>query len=133
LRRLNKAVAGFFRRVKAGRQAGYPRFRGAARFDSVQWPKDGAGARWLPERRRVYLQGIGQVKVHVHRPVRGRVKTIQVKRHGRCWMLVLSGDDVPTNPLPGTGQQGGVDVGIVSFATTSRGAAAITAGQPPIA
>ena len=83
-----------------GTQPGYPRFKGKARFDSVEWPKDGDGARWLPEQRRVYLQGIGQVKVHLHRQVQGRVKTIQVKRQGRRWMLVLSCDDVPTNPLP---------------------------------
>jgi putative transposase len=121
LRRLNEAFGGFFGRVKAGQKAGYPRFKGAARFDSVQWPKDGDGARWLPGQRRVYLQGVGQVKVHMHRPVRGRVKTIQVKRQGRRWMLVLSCDDVATNPLPATGRRAGIDVGIVSFVTTSDG------------
>lgn len=62
----------------------------------MEWPKDGDGARWLPEDKRAYLQGIGQVKVHVHRKVAGRVKTIQIKRQGRHWMLVLSCDDVPT-------------------------------------
>ena len=108
LRRLEQGV----RRVlppgeERGRQPGYPRFKGAARFDSVEWPKDGDGARWLPEQRRVYLQGVGQVKVHLHRPVAGRVKTIQIKREGRRWMLVLSCDDVPTNPLPATGRQAG--------------------------
>ena len=87
----------------------------------MEWPKDGDGARWLPEQRRVYLQGIGQVKVHLHRQVPGRVKTIQIKRQGRRWMLVLSCDDVPTNPLPATGRQAGIDVGIVSFATLSDG------------
>ena len=121
LRRLNKTFAGFFGRVKARQTPGYPRFKGVARFDGVEWPKDGDGARWLPERRRVYLQGIGQVKVHLHRQVEGRVKTIQVKRRGRRWVLVLSCDDVPTIPLPATGRQAGIDVGIVSFATTSGG------------
>ncbi len=123
LRRLNKAFEGFFRRVKRGHKAGYPRFRGKARFDSVEWPKDGDGARWLPDQRRVYLQGIGQVKVHVHRWVEGKVKTIQVKRQGRCWMLVLSCDDVPTRPLPATGAQVGIDVGVVTYATLSDGSA----------
>ncbi|MDT5360943.1 MAG: putative transposase, partial [Mycobacterium sp.] len=80
LRRLNKSFQGFFGRVKAGQKAGHPRFKGQGRFDSVEWPKDGDGARWLPEARRVYLQGIGQVKVHMHRQVSGRVKTIQIKR-----------------------------------------------------
>jgi putative transposase len=124
LRRLNKAFAGFFRRVKtvkAGVKPGYPRFKGKARFDSVEWPKDGDGARWLPEQRRVYLQGIGHIKVDLHRQVAGRVKTIQIKRQGRRWVLVLSCDDVPTDPLPATGRQAGIDVGIVSFATTSDG------------
>src|SRR5277367_6369847 len=124
LRRLNKAFAGFFRRVKtaqAGVRPGYPRFKGKARFDSVEWPKDGDGARWLPEQRRVYLQGIGQVKADLHRQVAGRVKTIQIKRQGRRWILVLSCDDVPTKPLPVTGRQAGIDVGIVSIATTSDG------------
>lgn len=125
LRRLNKAFEGFFRRVKAakpGVKAGYPRFKGQGRFNSVEWPKDGDGARWLAEHRRVYLQGIGQVKVHVHRPVVGRVKTIQIKRQGRHWVLVLSCDDVPANPLAATGCQVGIDLGIASFATTSDGA-----------
>jgi putative transposase len=100
---------------------GYPRFKGKARFDSVEWPKDGDGARRLPEQRRVYLQGIGHIKVDLHRQVQGRVKTIQIKRQGRRWAVVLSCDDVPTNPLAATGRQAGVDVGIVSFATTSDG------------
>jgi putative transposase len=124
LRRLNKAFDGFFRRVKAakpGVKLGYPRFKGACRFDSVEWPKDGDGARWLPEAKRVYLQGIGHVKVDLHRQVQGGVKTIQIKRQGRRWVLVLSCDDVPPNPLPATGRQAGIDVGIVSFATTSDG------------
>ena len=120
LRRLNKAFDGFFRRVKSGRPPGYPRFKGKARFDSVEWPKDGDGARWLPEQRRVYLRGIGQVKVHLHRQVQGRVKTIQVKRQGRRWLVVLSCDDVPTNPLPGTGCHAGVDVGIVQLRDAQR-------------
>ena len=64
LRRLNRAFDGFFRRVKSRpAKPGYPRFKGKARFDSVEWPKDGDGARWHPEQRRVYLQGVGQVKV----------------------------------------------------------------------
>ena len=145
LRRLNRAFAGFFRRVKAGETPGYPRFRSAHRFDSVEWPRDGDGCRWPPDTRRVYLQGIGQVKVSVHRQVEGRVKTIQVRREGRRWMLVLSCDDVPARPLEPTRAAVGVDVGIASFATTSDGqrlpnpgygraaAASLTAAQQAVA
>ena len=83
LRRLNRAFAGFFRRVKVGQKAGYPRFKGMARFDSVEWPKDGDGARWLPEQRRVYLQGVGLVKVHVHRQVPGQCRRRREARMSR--------------------------------------------------
>jgi putative transposase len=121
LRRLNRAFAAFHRRVKAGETPGYPRFKSAHRFDSVEWPKDGDGCRWHPDTRRVYLQGIGHVKVTVHRHVQGRVKTIQVCRDGRRWMLILSCDDVPIRPLEHTQAAVGIDVGIASFATTSDG------------
>jgi putative transposase len=121
LRPLNRAFASFFRRVNAGQTPGYPRFKPAHRFDSVEWPKDGDGCRWQPDRNRVYLQGIGQVRVTVHRQLQGRVKTIQVRRQGRRWLLVLSCDQVPTRPLEPTGAAVGVDLGIASFATTSDG------------
>jgi putative transposase len=121
LRRLNRAFAGFFRRVQAGETPGYPRFKPAHRFDSIEWPKDGDGCRWRPDTHRVYLQGIGQVKVTAHRQVEGRVKTIQVRRQGRRWMLVLSCDQVPPRPLEPTHEVVGVDLGIASFATTSDG------------
>jgi putative transposase len=49
------------------------------------------------------------------------VKTIQIKRMGRRWMLVLSCDDVPARPLRATGRQAGIDVGIVRYATLSDG------------
>jgi putative transposase len=122
LRRLNRAFAAFYRRVKAGQTPGYPRFKSAQRFSSVDWPKDGDGCRWQPDTRRVYLQGIGQVRATVHRQVQGRVKTIQVRRLGRRrWLLVLSFDQVPTRPLEPAHTAVGVDVGIASFATTSDG------------
>jgi putative transposase len=121
LRRLNRAFAGFFRRVQSGETPGYPRFKSAHRFDSVEWPKDGDGCRWQPDTHRVYLQGIGHVRVTVHRRVQGRVKTIQVRREGRRWMLVLFCDQVPTRPLTPARAAVGIDVGIVSFATTSDG------------
>jgi transposase len=112
LRRLNRAFTGFYRRVRAGQTPGYPRFKPVHRFDSVEWPKDGDGCRWKPDTRRVYLQGIGQVKVTVHRQVEGQARTIQVRRQGRRWMLVLSCDQVPTRPLEPTQAAVGIDVGI---------------------
>jgi putative transposase len=121
LRRLNRAFDAFFRRFRSGETPGYPRFKAAHRFDSVEWPRDGDGCRWHPEVGRVYLQGVGHVKATVHRAIEGRVKTISVKREGRRWFLILSCDDVPLMPLEPSGAVIGIDVGVVSFATTSDG------------
>lgn len=122
LRRLDKAMAAFYRRCKAGeKRAGYPRFKALDRWDSVEWPSDGDGCRWKPDMGRVYLQGVGHVRVHQHRPVQGRVKTITLKREGRRWYVVLSCDDVPACPLPAAGREVGVDVGVARFATASDG------------
>ncbi|MEV8479487.1 transposase [Streptomyces sp. NPDC051173] len=125
LRRLDKAFAAFFRRVKSGDTPGYPRFKGLGHFDTVTFPKDGDGCRWdstpHDSRTRVRLQGVGHVRVHQHRPVRGRVKTISVKREGRRWYVILACDDVPAEPLPVTGSIVGIDVGTVHFFTGSGG------------
>jgi putative transposase len=122
LRRLDKAMAAFYRRCKAGeKKVGYPRFKALDRWDSVEWPSDGDGCRWKPDTGRVYLQGIGRVKVKQHRPVQGRIKTITLKREGRRWYVILSCDDVPSRPLPSTGREIGVDVGVARFVATSDG------------
>ncbi|MDX3227445.1 transposase [Streptomyces sp. ME19-01-6] len=126
LRRLNKAFAAFFRRVKAGDKPGYPRFKGVGHFDTVEFPRDGDGCRWdsSPHDRqtRVRLQGVGHVRVHQHRPVRGRVKTISVGREGVHWYVILACDEVPAEPLPATGAIVGIDMGTVHFFTDSNGA-----------
>ena len=121
LRRLDVAFRAFFRRVKAGETPGYPRFKGGDRFDSVVWPTDGDGCGWQREPGRVYLQGVGHVRVRQHRPIEGHVKTFEIKREGRRWMVVLFCDEVPAHPLPATGVSVGVDLGVVRFATLTDG------------
>ncbi|WP_327190123.1 transposase [Streptomyces xinghaiensis] len=125
LRRLDRAFQAFFRRVKAGGAPGYPRFKGVGHFDTVTFPRDGDGCRWdsTPHdaRTRVRLQGVGHVRVHRHRPVRGRVKTVSVKREGRRWYVILACEEVPAEPLPPTGSTVGIDLGTVHFLTDSDG------------
>ncbi|MGX2993582.1 RNA-guided endonuclease InsQ/TnpB family protein [Streptomyces sp. JNUCC 64] len=125
LRRLDKAFQAFFRRVKAGEEPGYPRFRGVNWFDTVDFPKDGDGCRWdsTPHEpvTRVRFQGVGHVKVNQHRPVVGKVKTVSVKREGKRWYVVLTAGQTHPEPLPATGSVVGIDMGIVSFLTTSKG------------
>ncbi|MFE2710176.1 RNA-guided endonuclease InsQ/TnpB family protein [Streptomyces mirabilis] len=125
LRRLNKAFAAFFRRVKSGETPGYPRFRGVNWFDTVDFPKDGDGCRWDSAPHdgvtRVRFQGVGHVRVNQHRPVVGKVKTVSVKREGKRWYVVLTAEQEQPEPLPKTGSVVGIDMGIASFLTTSNG------------
>ncbi|MEV0373186.1 transposase [Streptomyces sp. NPDC050636] len=125
LRRLDKAMQALFRRVKAGEKPGYPRFRGAGRFDTVDFPKNGDGCRWdsTPHDTvtRVRFQGVGHVKVHQHRPVVGKVKTVSVKREGRRWYVVLTAEQAQPEPLPATGSVVGIDMGITNFLADSNG------------
>ncbi|MFI6289305.1 RNA-guided endonuclease InsQ/TnpB family protein [Streptomyces sp. NPDC051018] len=125
LRRLDKAFAAFFRRVKAGEKPGYPRFKGVGQFGTVTFPRDGDGCGWdstpHDQQVRVRLQGVGHIRVHRHRPVKGRVKTISVKREGRRWYVVLVCDNVPAEPLPTAGSIVGIDMGTVHFFTDSHG------------
>jgi putative transposase len=122
LRRLDRAFQGFFDRVQAGRKAGYPRFKSAARWDSVDCV-DRDGARWCePQGKwaRAYFKGVGQAKVSAHRTVVGRVKTLRLKHEGRRWYVIVVAEQQPV-PLPATGRQVGLDLGVARFATTSDG------------
>ncbi|NBE56983.1 RNA-guided endonuclease InsQ/TnpB family protein [Streptomyces boluensis] len=125
LRRLDKAFAAFFRRVKSGDTPGYPRFRGVNWFDTVDFPRDGDGCRWDSTPNgpvtRVRFQGVGHVKVNQHRPVVGKVKTVSAKREGERWYVVLIAEQEQPEPLPATGSVVGIDLGIANFLTTSDG------------
>jgi putative transposase len=124
VRRLDRAFQGFYRRVKTGGKPGYPRFKGRGWWDSIEWQED-FGARWdsvpHPKVTRVYFKGIGHVRVHQHRPIKGRVKTITAKREGGRWYVALSCDNVPAEPLAPADPAVGIDLGVASFLTTSDG------------
>ncbi|MFF2619052.1 RNA-guided endonuclease InsQ/TnpB family protein [Kitasatospora sp. NPDC058046] len=125
LRRLDRVFAAFFRRVKSGGTPGYPRFRGAGRFDTVEFPKDGDGCRWDSAAHgpvtRARFQGVGHVKVNRHRPVAGRIKTVSVKREGRKWFVVLTAEQEKPEPLPAAGSAVGIDLGVANFLADSNG------------
>ena len=127
MRRLDRAFQQFFDRVKAGQKPGYPRFKGRGWWDSIEWQAKRGGARvGTPSRiqgiTRVYLAGIGHVRVHQHRPVKGHIKTITAKREAGRWYLVLSCDDVPAEPMEPACGAAGIDMGVASFLTISSGA-----------
>jgi putative transposase len=127
LRRLNAVFAAYYRRVRDAtrmdRRVGYPRFKPYQRFDQVLFVA-GDGARWEPADGgrwgHATFRAVGRVKVNQHRPVVGRVKTLQLKREGRRW-YVIAVTQTEAVPLAPTGRSVGVDLGVVRFLTTSDG------------
>jgi putative transposase len=120
LKRLDRAFAAFYRRVKHGETPGFPRFKSASRFESLQW-EDTSGWKVKVDSRRLYLLGIGDVKANYHRPLQGTPKAITVKREGTKWWLSVRCVDVPAMPLDPTGREVGVDLGVVNLVATSDG------------
>jgi putative transposase len=120
LRRLDWAFAAFYRRAKAGQRPGYPRFRPLSRWDSLQW-EDRNGWRLDKAARRLHLHGVGALKVRLHRPLKGTAKAITVRREGRRWWVTIRCVDVPAEPLPATGRQVGIDLGVTVLVATSDG------------
>jgi putative transposase len=119
LRRLDRAFAAFFRRVKAGDRPGYPRFRSARRYDSLTWD-DG----WAVRDGRLALQGIGQIKVKWHRPLppSAAVRTATVRRVAGRWYACFSLRLSRTLQVAAPGRPAvGLDLGIQHFATLSTG------------
>jgi putative transposase len=120
LRRVDKTFQAFFRRVKAGQKAGYPRFKPRTRFHSYTFPSYGNGCK-LRENKKLYIQGVGDLKVKLHRPVAGRIKTVTLTNSCGKWYVCFSVIVPDPLPLPETGNVTGIDVGITSFAVLSDG------------
>jgi len=102
LRRVNKTYAAFFRRVKAGeKQPGYPRFRSRLRYDSLTWPSWGDGCALRPSGR-LYLHGVGDLKLKWHRPLPAdpTIQTVTAKREAGHWYVCFSVELPDPDRLP---------------------------------
>ena len=115
--RIDLAFKAFFRRVKAGEKPGYPRFRGKGRYDSFTFPQSG----FTLDGNILRLSKIGNVKVVLHRPVEGQIKTCTIKRSSTGKWYVMFSCERESTPLPENNEAVGIDVGLYSFATLSTG------------
>jgi putative transposase len=115
---LDRAFHAFFRRHRAGEKPGYPRFRSRDRFDSFGLKEYGNGFRL--DGRRLKVTGIGRIAVRWHRPVKGEIKTLRIRRQAGSWYASFS-CDVQPEFLPSTSAEVGIDVGIASLLSMSDG------------
>src|SRR5215467_12268841 len=111
----DKAFQAFFRRVKAGENPGYPRFKGCDRFARFGFKEYGNG--FKVDGRRLKLSGIGRIAVRWHRALEGRIKTARIYCRAGKWFVAFACEVEKPEPLPKTGESIGLDVGLLRLAT----------------
>ena len=94
LRRLNKAFAAFFRRVKAGQEPGFPRFKSLARFPGFSFKGHGDGWRFTPgadwRHGTLRLSGVGQIRARGQARQGGEIRSSDLLHKDGCWYLSLT-------------------------------------------
>lgn len=116
--RMDKSFANFFRRVKVGKEEpGYPRFKGYHRYDSFTYKQFGFG--WRIKNDQLNLFKIGSIKIKLHRPVKGILKTCIIRRKAGKWYACFFVEYKPER-LHKNKKAVGIDVGLENFATFSN-------------
>ena len=131
LERTHKGFEGFYRRCKAGAaKKGYPRHR--KRIRSMTWKlrkhklKTGERVRQNPIRKtewkhdRLKVPKLGEVKIYMHRPLRGVPKAVTLVKKASGWSVHIS-CELPDTPKVEPTAAIAVDVGITHYLTTSEG------------
>lgn len=118
--RVERAFQAFFRRVaeKSGK-AGYPRFKSEGRYDSITYPqKPGFSIR----DGKLALSKVGHIRMKMHRPIEGKMKTCTVVRDSDHWYACISMEcEAGTRFARAPGQHIGIDIGVMNFAVLSDG------------
>jgi len=107
--------------VQAGETPGSPRFQGRDRYHSFTYKQFGNGA--TRENGFLVLSKIGRLAVRWSRPLEGTPKTVTLSQEADGWYVGFSCAEVPIRPLPLTGHETGIDVGLKVFLITAEGEA----------
>jgi len=120
--RLSKSFMNFFRRVKEKKsgknlKAGFPRFK--SRVNSITYPQSGFR---IIKGSRLYASKIGKLPVKLHRVMKGKIKTMTIKRNNaNQWFAYFTCETEKKKTKHCFKKHVGIDVGIESFAAFSNG------------
>ena len=119
LQRLERAKNAFFRRVKAGEKAGYPRFKSGRRWKTIEMAMVRPG---MVRNGEVRIKGLPVIRIPSKRelPPSVDLKTLRVTRAGRR-VTVSLGYEVDREPLPYNPACIGIDKGIIDRLALSSG------------
>ena len=119
LRRLDLAFKAFFRRVKSGEKAGFPRFRSIERYDSFSLQKDDHNFHLYGEL--LSLPRLGTFRIKTRCKIKGNPIEIRVKRCGQKWQVQVVCDIGSAPEKIAISAAIGIDVGLTALATLSDG------------
>jgi putative transposase len=119
--RVDRAFQAYFRRLKSGETPGYPRFHGRNRYNSFSFPQTGGHGGARLDNGFLVLSKVGRIAIRWSRPLEGTPKTVTISREADGWYVSFSCADAPVQPLPPTGRETGIDLGLEAFATLSDG------------
>lgn len=115
--RVDLAFKAFFRRVKAGEEPGYPRFKGKGLYDSFTFKQ--SGFKLVGDK--LTISKVGDVRIKLHRPICADIKTLTIQRDSvGNWYACFSCECEPTTLEP-TPNVVGIDLGLTTFAYFSNG------------
>ena len=116
-KRIRDAHYGFFTRRRMGLKAGLPRLKKRQRYKSLTYPQSGFEIKGDG----LNLSKIGRVKVRLHRPIEGSIKTLTVKRmpSGKWFAIFSCVVEAESREKPV--EDVGIDVGLKHFAVLSDG------------
>lgn len=117
LRRVKRAFDGFFRRLKQKQKAGYPRFRSRERYDSFTVDSGSFSV----EGCMVIIPKLGGLRFRTRCKIKGKPKTLHVRRCGKKWRAVIVCDIGPAAAKIAVSNAVGIDVGLTTLATLSDG------------
>lgn len=119
LKRVDLSYKAFFRRVKAGEKAGFPRFKSVQRFSGWGYATHGDGWKLHAGEKMkhgyVRLSGVGKVPLRGSSRTQGAPKTAEVLHKSGRWHLSVTIECEP-NRMNGTKAMG-MDWGLETFAT----------------
>ncbi|MBU2590257.1 MAG: transposase [Nanoarchaeota archaeon] len=120
--RLTKSFMNFFRRIKEKKsgkklKVGFPRFK--SRIISITYPQSGFR---IIKGNRLYASKIGNLPVKLHRVMKGKIKTMTLKRNNaNQWFAYFTCETEKKKTKHCFKKHVGIDVGIESFAVFSNG------------
>ncbi len=113
--KLVKALKGMFATKKKGGKVGFPRFKPTERMKSFTYPQFG-----FKLNKQLLLSKLGEIQIKKHRELKGKIKTLTIKRvpSGK-WCAVFT-SEVEITPRCNKGAKVGIDLGIQNFGYLSN-------------